>query len=156
GVVGLNSGHQARIEKAVILDGGDPSKVEFVSLGWAEMAPALEQGTADAVAVTGAFQFAARDELGSRTIIDLGDGPFAEFPDSQWLVSRAWAEANPNTVAAFQCAVVIKGAEAVTEDRELYEEALRGFGYSEEAIAADKQLINPAANKPAQIIPDLM
>jgi NitT/TauT family transport system substrate-binding protein len=155
-VVGLNSGHQGRIAAAMIDAGADPSKVDFVALGWAEMPAALEQGTADAVVTIGPFQLQARNELGSETILDLADGPFAEFPDSQWLVNGAWADANPNALAAFQCAVVIRGQQLVTDDQDVYEDTLREYGFSEEAIAADVKVIFPAANKPAQIIPDIM
>ena len=100
--------------------------------------------------------FAAQNDLGTKTIIDLGDGPFKEFPDAQWLANGAWVDANPNTVAAFQCAIVLGGAKLVNDDRSIYEDALRSFGYSEEAIAADLKLIHPEANDPVQIIPDLM
>jgi NitT/TauT family transport system substrate-binding protein len=155
-VVGLNSGHQGRIAAAMIDAGADPDKVDFVALGWAEMPAALEQGTADAVVTIGPFQLQTRNELGSVTILDLADGPFAEFPDSQWLVNGAWADANPNTVAAFQCAVVIKGQELVTDDQQVYEDTLREYGFSEDAIANDVKVIFPAANEPAQIIPDIM
>lgn len=155
-VLGLNSGHQARIMTAMEAEGADAMSVEFVSLGWNEMAPALEQGTVDAVVVTGAGQLQARTVVGSKTILDLGDGDFKEFPDSQWLVNGDWAAENPNAVAAFQCSVVIGGAELVTSDQEAYEGALREFGLSEEAIANDTKLIFPAANEPAQVIPDMM
>lgn len=155
-VVGLNSGHQGRIASAMIAEGADPAKVEFVSLGWNEMPAALEQKTVDAVVVIGPSQQQLQTELGSQTILDLGDGMFAEFPDSQWLANGRWAAENPNTVAAFQCAVVVKGQELVNEDQEAYEQALRDFGFSDAAIADDKKFIFPAANEPAQIIPDIM
>lgn len=155
-VVGLNSGHQGRIAAAMLDEGLDPSKVEFVALGWAEMPAALEQGNADAVVVTGPFQLAVQSELDSVTIFDMAGGAFAEFPETQYLVNGAWADANPNAVAAFQCSIVKRGEELVTEDQQAYEDALRAYGTSEEAIAADVKLIFPAANKPAQIIPDIM
>lgn len=155
-VVGLNSGHQGRIATAMIAEGADPSKVEFVSLGWNEMPAALEQGTVDAVTVTGPPQLQLQNELGSKTLLDLGDGTFAEFPDSQWLANGRWARENPNTVAAFQCAVVVKGQAAVNDDQEAYEAALREFGFSDQAIADDKKFIFPEANDPAQVIPDIM
>lgn len=155
-VVGLNSGHQGRIASAMLAEGADPSKVDFVSLGWNEMPAALEQKTVDAVTVIGPAQRQLQTELGSKTILDLGGGMFAEFPDSQWLANGAWARKNPNTVAAFQCAVVMKGQKAVNEDQAAYEQALRDFGFSDQAIADDKKFIFPEANKPAQIIPDIM
>ena len=155
-VVGLNSGHQGRIASAMLAEGADPSKVQFVNLGWNEMPAALEQGTVDAVTVIGPSQLQLQTELGSTTILDLGGGMFAEFPDSQWLANGKWARENPNAVAAFQCAVVVKGQAAVNEDQEAYEAALRDFGFSDQAIADDKKFIYPEANEPAQIIPDIM
>ncbi|MGY1901416.1 MULTISPECIES: ABC transporter substrate-binding protein [unclassified Modestobacter] len=155
-VVGLNSGHQGRIASAMLAEGLDPSQVEFVSLGWNEMPAALEQGNVDAVTVTGPAQLQVQTEFGSRAILDIGAGQFEEFPEAQWLVSAQWAEENPNTVAAFQCAVVLRGQELVTEDQQVYEDTLRELGYSEEAIQADVKPIFPAANEPPQIIPDIM
>jgi NitT/TauT family transport system substrate-binding protein len=144
------------IASAMLAEGADPSKVEFVSLGWNEMPAALEQGTVDAVTVIGPAQLQLQTELGTSTVLDLGDGMFAEFPDSQWLANGAWARENPNTVAAFQCAVVVKGQAVLNEDQEAYEAALRDFGFSDQAIADDKKFIYPEANEPAQIIPDIM
>lgn len=155
-VVGLNSGHQGRIAAAMVDAGADPTKAEFVALGWAEMPAALEQGTADAVVTIGPYQLQARSELDSQAILDLAEGPFAEFPDSQWLVNGAWADANPNAVAAFQCAVIVKGQQLITDDQQVYEDTLRQYGFSDAAIEADVKLIFPSANKPAQIIPDIM
>ncbi|MEV1130495.1 ABC transporter substrate-binding protein [Agromyces sp. NPDC049794] len=157
GVVGLLSGHQARIETAVNADGGDSSKVEFVNLPWAEMVPNLQNDQVDAVSVTSIFQDAAR-ALGTQKVIDLAIEPglWPEFPDAQWLANGAWVDANPNTVAAFQCAVVLRGAEMANEDQEAYEDALRFFKYTEEGIANDIHPNLPAANEPATIIPEMM
>lgn len=159
GVVGLLSGHQARIETAVNADGGDSSKVEFVNLPWAEMVPNLQNDQVDAISVTSVFQDAARD-LGTRSVIDLAIEPglWPEFPDAQWLANGAWVDANPNTVAAFQCAVVIKGAELANGDQNAYEEALRFFDYTDEGIANDIHPNLPADNDPevVQIIPEMM
>ena len=155
-VVGLNSGHQGRISSAMLAEGADPGKVNFVSLGWNEMPAALEQKTVDAVTVTGPAQLQLQSELGTQSLLDLGGGMFKEFPDSQWLANGRWARQNPNAVAAFQCAVVLKGQQLVNSDQQAYEGALREFGVSDQAIAGDKKFIFPAANKPAQIIPDIM
>lgn len=66
----------------------------------------------------------------------------------QWVANGEWAKANPNTVAAFQCAVVKKGAELVTEDDEAYTAAATGpeIGFTPEAVKATSKLIYPAAN----------
>jgi NitT/TauT family transport system substrate-binding protein len=154
-VVGLNSGHQGRIAKAMLDEGLDPDGVEFVSLGFNEMAAAFEQRTVDAVTVTGPGQLQVR-QLGSRSILDIGAGPFEEFPEAQWLVSGEWADANPNAVAAFQCAVVLRAQQLVAEDQQVYEDTLRELGFSEDAIQADVKPVFPAANDPVQVIPDIM
>lgn len=157
GVVGLLSGHQARIMTAVIADGGDAESIEFVNLPWAEMVPNLQNGTVDAISVTSNFLDAAR-ELGTHPVIDLAieEGLWPEFPDSQWVANGAWVDANPNTVAAFQCAVVIRGAQLANEDQAAYEDGLRFFGYNEESIAKDVHPNLPAANEPATVIADMM
>lgn len=157
GVVGLLSGHQARIETAINADGGDSSKVEFVNLPWAEMVPNLQNGQVDAISVTSVFQDAAK-ALGTKAIIDLAIEPglWDAFPDAQWLANGAWVDANPNTVAAFQCAVVLRGAQLALDDEDVYESALRFFDYSDEAIANDVKPNLAAANEPVTIIPEMM
>lgn len=157
GVVGLLSGHHARVATAVNADGGDASKVEFVNLPWAEMVPNLQNNQVDAIAVTSVFQDAAR-ELGTRSILDFAvtEGLWEEFPDAQWVVNGAWADANPNSVAAFQCAVVLRGAQLANDDTQAYEDALRSLDYNDASIASDIHPNLPAANEPTQVIADMM
>lgn len=157
GSSGLLSGHQARVEAAVKADGGDPSKVEFVNLPWAQMVPNLQQGQVDAVSVTSTFQRAARS-IGTRPIMDYAerDGVWTPHAESSWIVNGEWADANPNTVAAFQCAVVKRGSERAMTDDEAYESALRAFGYDEEGIEADIRLDLPGTNEPQTVIADML
>ena len=155
-VVSLHSAQEARIVSAMISAGADPSTVEFVALGWNEMPAALEQGNVDAIATTGPARTQARSELGTHAVLDLAAGEFEEFPDSQWVVNATWAKKNPNALAAFQCSLVVRGQEAVMEDQQIYEAALREIGFSDESIASDVRLIYPAANDPATVIADML
>ena len=157
-VIGLKSGHEGRIVYAMIKEGLDPSKVEFVSLPFGEMAAALEQHTVDAVSVTGPFQEQVRQQLGSKKVFDYGDGLFAGFPDMQWVTSGEFADNNPNAVAAFQCAVVIKGAKMMTEDDWYDNMARDGLGWDDKTIASTPFVDYPGTNdaKRIQMIPDIM
>lgn len=146
GVQGLRGGHEAQLSYAMLQAGLDPSKVEFVSVGFDEAPAALEQGTVDAVSVTGPPFTEVREQLNSKMVFDYADGLYAEFPSLQYVASGAFVDANPNTVAAFQCSVIMRGAELVDTDQDVYEDMLKQIGMSDEAIALDMKLYFPAQN----------
>jgi len=86
--------------------GLDGSKVNFVEVPFGQMASALEQGTVDAAWMGQPFANNAKKALNTKTVLDYADGTLVEgFQENVYVVDAGWAEAHPNTVAAFQCAL---------------------------------------------------
>ena len=158
GVTGLNAGHDLSIKNWFTENGLDPNSIEFVSLGYGEMGQALQTGAIDAGAFTGAALAQARSELGSVDVFDFTE-ILDNFPAVSYIVDGAWADANPNTVAAFQCSVVVRGAELAAEDDDLYREALKaGLGWDDAAVDATTKVDYVPLNDPEaqRVVPDLM
>jgi len=102
-VPALNSGHHNRLRYAMLEEGLDPSTVEFVELPFGEITSALVNGTIDVAAAGGPALTGLKTDYDSVTVLDLADGMFAGAAEGGWIMTKAFAEANPNTVAAFQC-----------------------------------------------------
>ena len=149
GVVGLNSGQHNRLRYVMKQAGLDPEGPTFVNLTYGEMAANLENGTIDAGAFTGAVLKQARDKLKTVDVFDFGDGPLKEISSLQWVSTGAFAKANPNAIAAFQCAVVYKGEKLVMDDEDAYTNAMvNDVGFDPAAVKAITKVIYPAANDP--------
>jgi len=106
---------------SAILDdmGLDGDSVEYVEVPFGQMASALEQGTIDAAWMGQPFANAAKATLGTVTVLDYADGTLIEdFPENVYVIDARWAAQNPNTVAAFQCALA-DSIEALLADDEL-------------------------------------
>lgn len=105
--------HEVFLWSAITNDGGDPSQVNFVELGFADMGPALESGQIDAASTSEPF-------LG----VLLGQG--------NRLVSSLYVEADPELVTALYFVT----DEKVATDRELIERFNRAleksFAYASE------------------------
>lgn len=121
-VPALNSGHHNRLRYAMLEEGLDPSTVEFVELPFGEITSALVNGTIDVAAAGGPALSGLKNDYDSVTVLDLADGMFAGAAEGGWIMTKAFADANPNTVAAFQCAWNA-GIDLVEND-ELYVEIL--------------------------------
>ncbi|MCC2033174.1 ABC transporter substrate-binding protein [Microbacterium allomyrinae] len=159
GVVGLNSTHDLRLKYLMQDEGFDWESVEFLDVPFGEMGASLETGVIDAGVFLGPTLAAAKANLDTVTVLDYGAGLYEGFPSLQWVTTKKFADENPNTIAAFQCAVVVKGAELVTDDEEAYSSAISGaLGWDAAAIAATKKVIYPASNdtEAMQIVPDIM
>jgi NitT/TauT family transport system substrate-binding protein len=112
--VGLPStvGIQAnRLRKVLSDDGVDPNSVTFVQVPFGDAPAQLQKGTVDAVGAQGAVLEQLRGE-GSKPVFDFGDGEFKGRVENVWAVTDKFLQANPNTVAAFQCAIVQGGKQA--------------------------------------------
>ena len=158
GVVGFNAGHDLSIKNYFDENGLDWSTIEFVNLGYGEMGQALQTGAIDAGTFTGAALAQARTELGSVPVFDYTD-ILDHFPALSYIVQGEWADANPNTVAAFQCAVVVRGAELAADDDDLYRQYLKsGLGWDDAAVdATTKVSYVPLNDRDAQqVVPDLL
>jgi NitT/TauT family transport system substrate-binding protein len=159
GVVGINSGHDYRISYAMQQAGLDPDSVTFVAVPMGDMAANLQQGTIDAATVLGAAQLGLRTNLDTQMVADLSGGIFDTWPEIQWVMMGDFVDANPNAVAAFQCAVVVKGQELVNTDDELYDSILKDdLGFDDAAIEADvkQQYLGQNDAESLQRIPDIM
>lgn len=104
GIAAVNSSLDATLNASVKSEGGDPSKIEYVQLPYVDIPAALEQGTIDAGIVTGAPYDLAKSELGAVTIWDVGGGEYDGFAQGSFVTSKEFADANPTTIANFQCA----------------------------------------------------
>lgn len=102
-----------RLMVALTNAGVDPKSVTFVVVPYGSAAAALQQGTVDATASEGSVTPQLRT-MGSKEIFDFGAKPFAGRVENVWAVTTKFADANPNTVAAFQCAVLQGGVKANT------------------------------------------
>lgn len=148
GLVGLNSGQHNRLRYVMQLEDIDYSDIEFVNLTYGEMSAALQTGAIDAGVFTGAVLQDARANLDVTEVFDFGGGPLKEISALQWVATAEWAAANPNTVAAFQCAVVYKGEQLVQDDDEAYYSAMENpdLGFSRDVLSQLPKIIYPAAN----------
>ena len=158
GVVGLNGGADLGIKYWYEQNGLDWSTIEFVNLGFGEMGQALQTGAIDAGTFAGASLIQAREELGSVTVFDF-QVEMPKFPGTSFIVRGDWAEANPNTVAAFQCSVLVKGGELAREDDELYATSvMNGLGWERDVVDATLKFDFVSSNDPEvqQYVPDLM
>ena len=158
GVPGLNAGNDLSIKNWYDENGPDWSTIEFVSLGYGEMGQALQTGAIDAGTFTGAALVQARAEIGSEPVFDFTE-ILDNFPALSYIVRADWAAENPNTVAAFQCAVVVGGATLAADDDDLYRESLKtGLGWDDAAVdGTTKVSYGPFDDVVVQsVVPDLM
>ncbi|HEX2314087.1 MAG TPA: ABC transporter substrate-binding protein [Thermomonospora sp.] len=90
--------------------------VEFVEIGFPQMAAALKAGRVDAAWVAEPFITALQRE-GARTVLDTMDpgGPTKNIPIAGWGVLGDFAEKHPRTVAAFQRAMAQAQRMAATD-----------------------------------------
>jgi NitT/TauT family transport system substrate-binding protein len=101
----------------------DFKSVNLVEMKFPEMAPALQSGQIDAASLIDPFVVDAQRNVGAKFVVDLtGKGPTENFPVSGYATTAKFAKENPNTVAAFQRAL-LKGQE-LAGDRKNIEEAL--------------------------------
>jgi NitT/TauT family transport system substrate-binding protein len=108
---------------------------KLVEMPFPEMAAAIQNGTVDAAATIDPFVINAQKQTGAKLVTDLtGQGPTENFPLSGFATTAKFAEENPNTVAAFQRAL-LKGQQAAA-DRSNVQEALPKFAKMDAETAA--------------------
>jgi NitT/TauT family transport system substrate-binding protein len=108
---------------------------KLVELPFPEMAPAIQNGQIDAAALIDPFVTAAQTTIGAKLVVDLtGSGPTEAFPLSGFATTAKFAKENPNTIAAFQRALV-KGQQ-LAADRANVEEALPKYAKMDPETAA--------------------
>jgi NitT/TauT family transport system substrate-binding protein len=110
-------------------------KDNLVEMPFPNMAAAIANKQIDAAATIDPFVTSAQKEIGAKTVFDLtGAGPTENFPLSGFAVTKEFADKNPNTVAAFQRAL-LKGQQ-LAADRSKVEEALPKFAKMDPQTAA--------------------
>jgi NitT/TauT family transport system substrate-binding protein len=112
-VPSLNSTGHNRLLYLMNEAGMDTSQVNFVELPFDQVPGALEQGTIDAGSVQAAARIEVKDVLGTVTVFDTGSGVFNGLTDGGVYMTHEFVQANPDTVARFQCA--FKDAVALLE-----------------------------------------
>jgi len=162
GVGGLNGGQDLSIKWWFEENGLDWSGIEFTSVGPGEMGQALERGVIDAGVFAGPGILQVREALDAETVFDFGE-LMPDLPATSYIASREFAEANPNTIAAFQCAVVVNAHAIAAEGGSEYNQAIIdamefGLGWTEEEVRATGKVTFTTTNDPAyqQFGPDLL
>jgi len=104
----------------------DFNSVELKEMAFPDMAGALQAGTVDAASILDPFVSDAQKDFGAKIVVDLtGDGPTGDFPVAGFATTAKFAKENPNTVKAFQRAL-LKGQQ-LASDRKNVEWALPKF-----------------------------
>jgi NitT/TauT family transport system substrate-binding protein len=101
--------------RAQIKDAGaDPDAVEYTEIPFPEMIAALEQGSVDAIFAVEPFATLARQQLQAVEVVNPYGGRLEGFPVAGFQATAEFAEQNPNTVAAFQRAMIKASALAAS------------------------------------------
>jgi NitT/TauT family transport system substrate-binding protein len=90
------------------------------------MAAELAAGKVAAAAMPEPFATAAEQQYGVVTLSDLNQGATEEFPIQGYVVTKAWAEQNPNTLTAFVAALT-QGQEMADTTRSAIEAAMESL-----------------------------
>jgi NitT/TauT family transport system substrate-binding protein len=126
--------------RAQIADaGGDPDAVEYVEIAFPDMIAALEQGDVDAIFAVEPFKTLAAQQLDAVEVVNPYGGRLDGFPVAGFQTTAEFAETNPNTVAAFQRAMV-KASQLATDEPEQVVEILPTYTELTPELAADLTL----------------
>jgi NitT/TauT family transport system substrate-binding protein len=107
GVNGANSIGILLISTLLAEHGISPAKVDFVTDpdGFPAMPGQLQKGTWSAAFLAEPYITLAGEEYGDRVLADLDEGATSDFPIDGYVATRAWAQQNPRTAAAFVRAI---------------------------------------------------
>ena len=90
--------------------------VTLVEIPFPDQVASLELGDVDVISVVEPFGTIARNSLDATLVADMFSGSLAGFPVAGWQVTQEFADANPNTIAAFNRAFAKATEVAVEED----------------------------------------
>jgi NitT/TauT family transport system substrate-binding protein len=93
---------QLAVEAQLVDAGLTLDDVTLVEIGFPDMVATLETGEVDVIAVVEPFNSLAQNTLSATVVSDMFAGRVEGFPVAGFFVTAAFAEENPNTVAAFQ------------------------------------------------------
>ena len=91
-----------------------------------DMAAELAAGKIAAAAMPEPFATAAEQQFGAIPLADLNQGATASFPIQGYVVTRSWAEQNPNTLKAF-VAALSQGQQIADTSRSAVERAMESL-----------------------------
>jgi NitT/TauT family transport system substrate-binding protein len=91
-----------------------------------EMASDLAQGEIAAATMPEPFASIAEQQYGAVPLTDLNQGATNDFPIEGYVVTKAWAQANPNTLQRF-LAALSAGQEIADTDRSAVEQAFESL-----------------------------
>jgi NitT/TauT family transport system substrate-binding protein len=125
GVNGTNSIGTLLISALLAEHGISPKKVRFVTdqAGFPAMPGQLEDGAWDAAFLAEPHVTLAGERYGEQELADLDQGATLSFPIDGYVATRAWADKNPETAAAFVRAIE-EGQALATSDRPAVETAM--------------------------------
>jgi NitT/TauT family transport system substrate-binding protein len=103
--------------------GGDPDAVEYVEIPFPDMIATLERGDVDAIFAVEPFATLAKGQLQAVEVANPYGGRLDGFPVAGFQSTTEFAEQNPNTIAAFQRALVA-ASQAAADDPETVVEIL--------------------------------
>jgi NitT/TauT family transport system substrate-binding protein len=86
--------------------GADPDAVEYVEIPFPDMIATLERGDVDAIFAVEPFATLAGQQLEAVEVVNPYGGRLEGFPVAGFQATTEFAEANPETIAAFQRAMV--------------------------------------------------
>ena len=104
------------------------SQVRFPTqpIPFPDMAAELAAGKIAAAAMPEPFATAAEQKFGAVPLADLNQGATESFPIQGYVVTRSWAEQNPNTLKAFVAALT-QGQEIADTSRAAVEQAMESL-----------------------------
>jgi NitT/TauT family transport system substrate-binding protein len=107
GVNGTNSIGTLLISVLLAEHGISPKKVTFITeqKGFPAMPAELQRGYWNAAFLAEPYVTVAGEQYGERELADLDQGATLNFPIDGYVSTRAWAEKNPHTAAAFVRAI---------------------------------------------------
>ncbi|WP_277349940.1 ABC transporter substrate-binding protein [Nonomuraea composti] len=158
GVNTLNNISTLSVSALLKTAGLRPEDVKFVERPFPEMAGALDSGQVDVALLPEPFHQAAAKTLGAVTLTDIFSGTLTDFPIAGYLVTDAFAQQSPKTVAAFQRALR-KATELARSDSTQVTAALLKYTKIDQATASTMKLggftttVDPAR---VQRVADLM
>ena len=119
-------------------NGIDPGDVKFPTatskdfaptdgaIPFPEMGADLNSGELAAAIMPEPFASLAEQQFGAVPLADLNQGATSDFPIEGYVVTKAWAAANPNTLSRF-LAALSAGQEIADTDRSAVEKAFEGL-----------------------------
>src|SRR6202044_794156 len=114
---------------SVLTENGIPVKdVDFPSqpIAFPNMAQELAEGKVSAAAMPEPFATAAEQQYGVVELTDLNQGATEQFPIQGYVVTKKWAQQNPNTLKAF-VAALSQGQEIADTSRAAIEQAMESL-----------------------------